>query len=127
MVPVLLTVCIMSTVVAFFEFGVFRTVAQVTPLDEIVLNPSAWVNKTVVVEGRLTGSFGHVPEGAPPYDYELSSNGTTIGVFGNNTDIDYDSVSVRVYGVVRWGRRAGGLTYPSLGVYYIEAERIDVL
>jgi hypothetical protein len=122
----LLILCIMSVVVASFELFVFRTTVQATSVDEIAFNPSAWVNKEVVVEGNLTGPLVFIPENAPPWNYELSSNGTRIGVLWNRDDV-YNSVNVRVSGVVRQGRRAGGLLEPPPICYYIEAERIDVL
>ncbi len=95
-------------------------------MDEIALNPSACVNKEVVVEGNLTGPLVFIPENAPPWNYELSSNGTRIGVLWNRDDV-YNSANVRVSGVVREGRRAGGLLEPPPICHYIEAERIDML
>lgn len=95
-------------------------------IEGIIMNdPSAWVNRTAVVEGNLTGPLVFIPEGAPPWNYELNSNGTTIGVLWKQGDV-YDSANVRVSGVVRQGRRAGGDIPPEI-VYYVEAERIDML
>jgi hypothetical protein len=110
------------------ELNDLLSVAGATYVDikEINLNPSAWVNKTVVVEGNLTGPLVFITENAPPWNYELSSNGTRIGVLWNRDDV-YNSANVRVSGVVRQGRRAGGLLEPPPICYYIEAERIDML
>lgn len=121
----LLFVCIVSVFMASLNLFAFRATVQATSVDEIRLNPSAWVNKEVVVEGKLTGPLVFVPENAPPWNYELSSNGT-LGVLWNSSSV-YNSISVRVYGVVREGRQAGGLVEPPPICYYVEAERIDIL
>jgi hypothetical protein len=81
------------------------------------------VGQEVVIEGNLTGPVGSEPEGAPPYDYLLRTNGGTIGVFYSDTDLVFDGTSVTVYGVVRAGKLAGPFSF--LTVYYVEAERIE--
>jgi hypothetical protein len=97
--------------------------------DIIMSDPSAWVNRTVVVEGNIS-SF--LPPGFwwPPWNYELGSNGTTIGVSWQGEF--YNGKNVLVLGVVTGGRwnevLANGtvITYGPI-VYFIQAERIDLL
>jgi hypothetical protein len=120
----LFIIIIASVVVLLLNPLPFRTVVQITSVDEIMLNPSAWVNKKVLVEGKLNGPLFFIPEDMPPWNYELSSNGT-IGVRWNGNDI-YNYVNVRVYGVVRQGTR-GGIWFPPQICYYIEAKIIDML
>ena len=120
------TVLAISAVAAFFGLVVFTPAQQRVSIDQILLNPVAWVNREVVVEGNLTGPFiGY----DILWNFELSSN-VTIGVrwngrdgTANGSDV-FDSVSVRVFGVVRSGVPGveGGR-----GGYYIDAERIDGL
>jgi len=95
------------------------------PLEMIMSNASAWVNKTVVVEGNLSGFVhAHIPEDMN-WDYTLSSDGWTIGV--ERVRGYYSSVPVRVQGVFRQETRAGGIwPFPST-YYFIEAERLDFL
>jgi len=98
-------------------------------LDIITSDPSAWVNKTVEVEGNISlylvpGTFW------PPWDYELSSNGTSIGVsFGASNFFNGKNVTVR--GVVTEGRWYGifenGTAPFGAVVYFIEAESIELL
>jgi hypothetical protein len=55
---ILVTASVMIVVVVFFEFLVLRAPPQqMTSVDEIVSNSSAWLNRTVVVEGNLKGPF----------------------------------------------------------------------
>jgi len=118
------TALAISAVAAFFELVVFTPAQQRVSIDQIGLNPDAWVNKEVVVEGNLTGPFiGY----DLLWNFELSSNESTIGVRWNvrdgtaNGSDFYDSVSVKVFGVFTIGRSVerGG------SGYYIDAERID--
>jgi len=103
-----------------------RLKVTVTPLDTASLNLSALVYETIVVEGKLTGPLVFIPEGMPPWGYELDSNGTVIGISWNGGDF-FNWTSVRVYGVVTQGTLSGGLTEPPGTVYYVRAERIDLL
>jgi hypothetical protein len=80
----------------------------------------------VVVEGRIYGPRVYIPEGAPPWGYELDSNGTTIGISWDGCDF-FNWTSVKVYGVVTQGTLGGGLTEPPGSVYYVKAVRIDLL
>ena len=99
-------------------------------LDEVWTYPNylKYVNRTIAVEGNLTGPFVYLPEGAPPWNYEwIEADGThhgDFGVFGGWIGPTLDSMHVIVIGVVKEGRRAG---LSSEIVYYIKAERIDIL
>jgi hypothetical protein len=104
------------------QFG--AAAAQKATVEEIMLAPSAWVNKTVVIEGSLTGPLFFAPEVMPPWNYMLSSNGT-IGVLW--TGAEYDSAFVKVYGVVRKGWVTGILAWPWTTCYYIQAVRVELL
>lgn len=98
-----------------------------TPAGKSALDLSALVNETVVVEGEITGPLVFIPEGMPPWSYELSYNGTIVGVHWSEGD-SYINAHVRVYGIVREGTLAGGTGWMSpQAVYFIEAERIDIL
>jgi hypothetical protein len=145
----LFAVCIMSADLDVFAFGAFRPEAQPQKMgnrggastnlaaqdngsvDEIVTNPSVWVDKTVIVEGDLNGPFLFTPENRPPWNCILRSHtsNNSIGVFWNksNYDAPYDSVNVTVYGVVRlrssWGPIGPG--DPTAAVY-VDTDRIDV-
>jgi len=99
------------------------------PLSIITSDPSAWLNRTVVVEGAIS-SF--LPPGFwwPPWNYELNSSGTKIGVSWNGTFLNGENVTV--LGVVtggRWNEVLANGTFTQYGpvVYFIEAERINVL
>jgi hypothetical protein len=98
-------------------------------LNIITSDPSAWVNRTVVIEGTISP---FLPPGFfwPPWNYEISSNGTTIGVSWHGTF--YDGENVTVQGIVTGGRWSemltnGTVTLYGQVVYFIEAEGIDVL
>jgi hypothetical protein len=121
----LLIICFVSAVAASLEIFALRSTVELTSVREIMLNPSVWVNKTVVVEGSLCGPMGHVAEDAPPWNFELSSNGT-IGVVWYDSHM-YSSTIVRIRGVVRQGTRAGGIWPFPAECYYIEAKTIDIL
>jgi hypothetical protein len=120
----LLIICLVSVVVASLEIFALNSNVELTSVDDILLNPWDWVNKTVVVEGTLAGPMGYLVEEAPPWNYQVSSNGT-IGVLlkGSQT---YSSIRARVHGVVRQGTRAAGI-WPISTCYYIEAETVDIL
>jgi hypothetical protein len=100
-------------------------------VSNIMSDPSAWVNKTVVVEGSIEYAYSYLQ--APPWNYKLSSNGATIGVSwqGNNDFLSKwvdTGVNVLVLGVITEGQVTppinGTHTY---NVYFIEAETIDKL
>jgi hypothetical protein len=106
-------------VAAFFELVVFTPAQQKVSIDQILLNPDAWVNRRVEVEGNFSGPVVSTPEEAPPWNYELVSNGA-IGVAWKS-GVNYELGVVMVTGIVREGTRGG----PSAsGVCYIEAETV---
>jgi hypothetical protein len=151
---ILATVCIIIAVVVFFEFYVFKlSIYQTTTVSIITSDPSAWVNKTVVLEGNLDGPLIMMADAPLPYDYELNSSGQTIGLtfstsvnltsfYGNQyftsattnmTDqrtytirvyLLNSSITVRIYGIVREGYQYSFNT-PEWAVYYIEAEKVE--
>ena len=101
-------------------------------LGAINSNPSGWVNRTVVIEGKLSGPSCYIPEDHPPWNYELFGPDETIetigtletvaiGVLWNGRD-QYAFEDVIVIGVVREGH------FYSWGhttvCYYIEAQKI---
>jgi hypothetical protein len=105
----------------------------IASISEINLDPSAWVNKTVVVEGQLSGPYMYFT--AISYDYVLSSNGTkvafnddlglnSIGVDLGNS-IWNGSVNVVIVGTVRQGIIGTIImgAQPTV-IYYIEAESV---
>jgi hypothetical protein len=99
-------------------------------LDEVWTYPNylKYVNRTIAVEGNLTGPLVYIPENMPPWSYEwVNPDGTLHHDFGvSGIGGTLNSTHVIVIGVVKEGRRAGGDIPPEI-VYYIEAERIDIL
>jgi hypothetical protein len=133
---ILVTVGIILLVVVSFEFFVFRapSLRQTTSLDEIVSNPSAWLNRTVLVEGNLSGS--RLVRKSPtndsellfsPWQYNLSSSSASIGVFWSTGVALNGSVVVEVYGVVREVTVISIDPPKATIVYYIEAEKVESL
>jgi hypothetical protein len=136
---ILATACVIIVVVVFFEFYVFKTPTQQATTVNIIMNdPSAWVSKTVVVEGNIS-YYINLLEGMP-WNYQLSSNGATIGVsWQGNSDFlnganwtqlapPNAGVNVRVLGVVTEGQVTPPISgTPTLNVYFIEAETIEPL
>jgi hypothetical protein len=112
-----------------------RNVTAFVTMDEIRLNPSLWVNRTVAVEGKLSGPYtGFIPEeGPPPFDYKLNRvnetydtlpkppyelNGFPVSIWVDwNGTGDYWWTKVTVFGVVK---ESGFL-------YYIRAQEIYLL
>lgn len=99
--------------------------------DEITRNPSAYENRTVVVEGGLV-SYPALSWSHPPWNYELRpsgpSNTSVIGVDwqGSNHNLNY----VMVLGYVlagKWTTLTENGTVHGPVVYFIEAQRIVVL
>lgn len=102
---------------------------SISPLDIVTSDPSTWVNRTVVVEGIISP---FLPPGWwwPPWNYELNSSGTTIGVSWQGSFYNGENVTVR--GVVTEGRwnvlfANGTVTLYGPVVYFIEAESIEPL
>jgi hypothetical protein len=54
--------------------------ATPTTVNEITHDTSAWVSKTVVVNGRINGPIMTPGDMQLPYSYELSSGGQTVGL-----------------------------------------------
>ena len=126
---ILVTVGIILLVVVSFEFFVFRapSLPQATSVDEIVSNPSAWLNRTVLVEGNLSGPrlLRHL---FSPWQYNLSSTSASIGVFWSTGVALNGSVVVEVYGVVRKVTVIESIDpLKATIVYYIEAEKVESL
>jgi len=112
-----------------------------TSLLNIIANdPSAWVNRTVTVEGNLDfASFIGLLFVNSPWEFELSSGRQTIGVALNSSQYEWfmnnfdkpggGSVHVMIYGVVKQGEF---YTTPSINenpfvTYYIEAQAVEPL
>jgi hypothetical protein len=132
---ILVTLCIIFLVAVSFEFFVFRvpSLQQATSVDEIVSNPSAWLNRTVLVEGNLSGPrllrqspTNHSELLFSPWQYNLSSTSASIGVFWSTGVALNGSVVVEVYGVVRKVTVMESIDPPKATiVYYIEAEKVE--
>jgi len=152
---ILATVCIIIVVVVFFQFYIFRLPTQQTTTVSIInSDPSAWVNKTVVLEGNLNGPLIMIADSYVPYDYELNSSGQIIGLAfsasvnltsfysdqyfnGTTNSLTNDSLitfrvyllnsslRVRIYGIVRKGFIYVRNT-PWLVTYYIETEKVEL-
>ena len=135
----LIIICCISIIAVFFEFIVFfevftfKTPVQI-PLETITTNSSAWVNRAVIVEGNLSSySFPIIVQS--PYNYQLSSDGQTIGVSLSSSvnmslslikQVQFNSAFVRIYGVIEKGEiiEAG---QASTDTYYIEALTVEPL
>jgi hypothetical protein len=145
---ILATACIIIAVVVFFEFYVFTLPnQQTTTVGIITSDPSAWVNKTVVLEGNVDGPLIYPGDWSPPYDCQLNSSGQVIGLsFGasvnltslySNRYVDAttgngstvriyflnSSITVRIHGIVKKGE-ISNLGPPQV-TYYIEAEKVE--
>ena len=108
--------------------------------DMVLSDPSVWVNRTVMVEGNLTGPYAVPAFERIPWWYQISSGNQTIGVdFSSNfsllasvnaSSIFWDqfvsnggSALIRIYGVVEQGEITFSLPeLPPEVTYYIEAE-----
>lgn len=138
---ILATACIIIIVVVIFEFYVFRlSTYQTTTVSIITSDPSAWVNKTVVLKGSIDGPVMTPGDMRLPYAYELSSSGQTIGlslsasaklnpsVYTNqsNSYVFNSSLTLSVHGVVTKGETRYGWGMPSQVTYYLEAEEVEM-
>ena len=132
----LLILCIGITVVGAITIHEFfpHIYAIRESIGEINSTPSAWVNKLVVVEGKLVGPMFSIPEEKSPWNYELFGSNETIetigrkgavhiGVLWNGQD-DYSFENTSVVGVVREGRCRDIIGEHRI-CYYIEAKKID--
>jgi outer membrane murein-binding lipoprotein Lpp len=102
--------------------------------DIIISDPSAWVNRMVIVQGVLSLVFFPVLEHAP-WNFELSSGNQTIGVYISSSinmsafwGMYNFSGYVRIFGVVEKGdiTFTGGVLPPEV-TYYIQAETVEPL
>jgi outer membrane murein-binding lipoprotein Lpp len=96
----------------------------------VMSDPSAWVNRSVMVEGVLSGLIVFPTFEHSPWDHELSSGNQTIGVSlsanVNESTFWNGSEPVRIYGVVE--KDEISFTFgPSEVTYYIEAETVEPL
>jgi hypothetical protein len=128
----LLTVCILILVVVFLEFYGFNNPhQQTTPVNEIIYDPSSWVNKTVIVEGILA----NVPLPNPTYYGLFPENQTVFLNVQWNSSValipQYNATTAIVHGVIREEEWTPQNIMPPNStkekVYYIEAERVQLL
>jgi hypothetical protein len=131
-VTFLLVACIMSLVVIFLGFYAFNTpYRQTTPLDEVIRDPSSWVNKSVTVEGILAT----VPLPNPTFYGLFPENQTVfLNVQWNSSDVlilQYNATAAIVHGVIREEEWTAPNVMPPNSikevVYYIEAEKVELL
>jgi hypothetical protein len=124
-------------------------IATPTSMSELVNDTSAWVNRTVVLNGRLDGPIITPGDTNLPYHYELKSDNQTIGLsfpasvnltsFYSNQYINSatnngtiriyflnSSITVRICGVVIKGETTYGWGMPPTITYYIEAEEVEM-
>lgn len=101
--------------------------ANMQTIDEIHANPSAWMNRTVVVEGKLSGPVGFIAAGIPPpcshvlYRSNATSQSEEVFIYIRWSG-SYEFEKTIVIGVLRegyWSLFFGG------GQHYIEA--LDVI
>lgn len=104
----------------------------------ILSDPSSWVNKTVIVEGDLSGLLAFPPHESSPWGQELINGNQSIGVsfvanviFLNSSAITLKQILVD-YGLVKiYGVVEKGIIYDSwFGnsvTYYIDAEVVELI
>jgi uncharacterized coiled-coil protein SlyX len=103
--------------------------ATVVTVDEITLNASAWLNKTVIVEGKLFGPMVSIPEKMPPGGYivcrsnETSETPTIFVWVSWNNGGGYNFTNVIVVGIVRFASSGDFFE----GGFFIEAESVILL
>jgi hypothetical protein len=117
-------------------------------------DPSALVNKTVVLKGRMDGPIMMPGDMRLPYSYELNSDGQTIRLsfsasvnltsFYSNQYVDAATINITnhsvgsirvyflnsslvvvVYGVVKEGETIYAVWPPQV-TYYIEVEKVEI-
>jgi len=106
--------------------------------DMILSDPSSWVNRTVIVEGDLSGLLVFPAFESSPWDNELFKDNQSIGVFIGDAkfvnssgaitseQILNDYGLVTVYGVVEKGIFYDSWFGNSV-TYYIAAEIVEIL
>jgi DNA-binding transcriptional ArsR family regulator len=104
----------------------------------IMSDPSSWVNRTVIVEGDLTGIFVLPAFQSSPWYNKLVNGNQSIGVsfdanvrFVNSSTITFEQIFgdyglARIYGVVEKGIFCDSWFGDSV-TYYIEAEIVELL
>ena len=107
--------------------------AYMQHIAEINSNLSAWVNKSVVIEGKLCGPSIYIPESVPPWNYELFGPNETIETIGKpetvaigvlwNGEDQYAFENVIVTGVIREGHWIYLWGHTPV-CYYIEAHEV---
>jgi outer membrane murein-binding lipoprotein Lpp len=114
--------------------GLLNASATSVSVEELSLNPSAWLNKTVAVEGNFTGPYQYAGPLVYAWNYLLSSNGTIVGVFsldGPSGPPIFQPVKALVLGVVIQSRdhtlTVNGYIPVGPAQYIIEAEKIYLL
>ena len=110
-----------------------------TPVEDIIRDPSSWVNKTVTVEGILAT----VPQPNPTSYRLFPENLTTdcigqcirMNIFLNGLNVQWNSSDVLnataaiVHGVIREELWTAPNVMPpiSMNVFYIEAENVELI
>jgi hypothetical protein len=106
----------------------FPPFGRVVAVSELAEHPGSWVGVRVRVKGVIVGAMSF-PERHLPYAFGLRDR-FSRAVFGLtlpgsfNRYFLYES-SVVVVGVVVAGQTSG--MFPSIGVFYLRAERIDTV
>jgi hypothetical protein len=83
---VLATACVMTLVVVIFGFYVLNPKQPTPPLDAILRDPSAWVNRTVIAKGNLAAYNLPSPIWAPSDQFLKNSINNSVWVYGTPTD-----------------------------------------
>jgi outer membrane murein-binding lipoprotein Lpp len=114
--------------------GLLNATATSVSVDEISLHPSTWLNRTVAVEGNLTGPYNYAGLLVYAWNYLLSSNGTSVGVFsldGPSGPVLFQPVKALVLGVVIESRDHTLTVNGDIPVgpvqYIIEAKKVYLL
>jgi hypothetical protein len=107
-------------------------------LDMVLSDPSVWVNRTVIVEGDLSGLLVFPAFESSPWDNELFIGSQSIGVsiggakFVNSSGAITSEQILNDYGLVTvYGVVEKGIFYDSWSgnsvTYYIAAEIVEIL
>jgi hypothetical protein len=131
---ILATTCVVIVVVVSFELLLLETpTVQTATVNDVISNPSAWVNKAAIFIGVLNLLYPPLSENIP-WNFSFTSGDQSIGVavgrdvnlvgFENSSLFTY----VRIYGIVQEGE----ITFksslrPPETAYFIEAITIERL
>jgi len=139
---ILVTAIILFLIAEFFVFFEFGTsTQQMTTIAEIESDRTAWVNKTVTVEGILSNQYFIQPWETSPILWKLTKDNQIILVAINATELkdseyaleqilNHDSALVTVYGTLIIGyivisnTRYGSVSIPPWTYEYIQAQKI---